>query len=87
MQQIATEDDLCKALGNKSREFDDIVTIARTHLQDATPIRLGQIFGGYFRQVTLVIGELERAMKDEEGNEWLNLAYWDWTTSNSSADP
>ncbi len=54
--------DLCKALGNKSREFDDIVTIARTHLQDATPIRLGQIFGGYFRQVTLVIGELERAM-------------------------
>jgi fumarate hydratase class II len=54
--------DLCKALGEKAREFDDIVTIARTHLQDATPIRLGQIFGGYFRQVTLVTGELERAM-------------------------
>ena len=55
-------DDLCKTLGAKAREFDDIVTIARTHLQDATPIRLGQIFGGYFRQVTLVIGELERAL-------------------------
>jgi fumarate hydratase class II len=55
-------DDLCKALGEKAREFDDIVTIARTHLQDATPIRLGQIFGGYFRQVTLVTSELERAM-------------------------
>jgi fumarate hydratase class II len=54
--------DLCKTLGEKAREFDDIVTIARTHLQDATPIRLGQIFGGYFRQVTLVTGELERAM-------------------------
>ncbi|MGK2905295.1 MAG: class II fumarate hydratase [Desulfuromonadales bacterium] len=54
--------DLCKTLGEKAREFDDIVTIARTHLQDATPIRLGQIFGGYFRQVTLVSGELERAM-------------------------
>jgi fumarate hydratase class II len=53
--------DLCKALGEKAREFDDIVTIARTHLQDATPIRLGQVFGGYFRQVTLVTGELERA--------------------------
>ncbi len=53
--------DLCKALGEKAREFDDIITIARTHLQDATPIRLGQIFGGYFRQVTLVTGELERA--------------------------
>lgn len=53
---------LRKTLGTKAREFDDIVTIARTHLQDATPIRLGQIFGGYFRQVTLVIGELERAL-------------------------
>jgi fumarate hydratase class II len=55
-------DDLRKTLGTKAREFDDIVTIARTHLQDATPIRLGQIFGGYFRQVTLIISELERAM-------------------------
>ncbi len=53
--------DLCKVLGEKAREFDDIITIARTHLQDATPIRLGQIFGGYFRQVTLVTSELERA--------------------------
>ncbi len=53
---------LRKTLGSKAREFDDIVTIARTHLQDATPIRLGQIFGGYFRQVTLVIGELERTL-------------------------
>jgi fumarate hydratase class II len=54
--------DLCKSLGEKAREFDDIVTIARTHLQDATPIRLGQIFGGYFRQVTIAVGELERVM-------------------------
>ena len=54
--------DLSKTLGAKAREFDDIVTIARTHLQDATPIRLGQIFGGYFRQVTIVYAELERAL-------------------------
>jgi fumarate hydratase class II len=54
--------DLCKGLGEKAREFDDIVTIARTHLQDATPIRLGQVFGGYFRQVSLVSGELERTL-------------------------
>ena len=60
-QLLPALDDLCKGLGEKAREFDDIVTIARTHLQDATPIRLGQIFGGYFRQVTLVTGELERA--------------------------
>ncbi|MEN8685965.1 MAG: class II fumarate hydratase, partial [Desulfuromonadales bacterium] len=54
--------DLSKTLGAKAREFDEIVTIARTHLQDATPIRLGQVFGGYFRQVTIVSGELERVL-------------------------
>ena len=61
-QLLPKLDELRKALGAKAREFDDIVTIARTHLQDATPIRLGQVFGGYFRQVTLVISELERTM-------------------------
>ena len=61
-QLLPKLDELRKALGAKAREFDDIVTIARTHLQDATPIRLGQIFGGYFRQVALVISELERTM-------------------------
>ncbi|MDT8441215.1 MAG: class II fumarate hydratase [Desulfuromonadales bacterium] len=54
--------ELQKLLGEKARTFDDIVTIARTHLQDATPIRLGQVFGGYFRQVAIAIGELERSM-------------------------
>jgi len=54
--------DLCKTLGEKARAFDDIVTIGRTHLQDATPIRLGQVFGGYFRQVSIASGELERAL-------------------------
>ncbi|MDH3807617.1 MAG: class II fumarate hydratase [Desulfuromonadales bacterium] len=61
-QLLPKLDELRKTLGAKAREFDDIVTIARTHLQDATPIRLGQVFGGYFRQVTLVISELERTM-------------------------
>jgi fumarate hydratase, class II len=51
-----------KVLGEKARAFDDIITIGRTHLQDATPIRLGQIFGGYFRQVTIGGGELARAL-------------------------
>ncbi|MDH3869583.1 MAG: lyase family protein, partial [Desulfuromonadales bacterium] len=44
-QLLPKLDELRKALGAKAREFDDIVTIARTHLQDATPIRLGQVFG------------------------------------------
>src|SRR6056297_626792 len=54
--------DMCKVLGRKAIEFDDIVKIGRTHLQDATPVRLGQVFGGYFRQVSLASGELEHAV-------------------------
>ena len=37
----------------KSKQFDPIVKIGRTHLQDATPVRLGQEFGGYARQIAL----------------------------------
>jgi fumarate hydratase, class II len=39
------------ALRAKGREFDDVVKIGRTHLMDATPITLGQEFGGYATQV------------------------------------
>jgi fumarate hydratase class II len=35
------------SLNRKAREFDDVVKIGRTHLQDAVPIRLGQEFSGY----------------------------------------
>ncbi|MDB5748347.1 MAG: class fumarate hydratase [Massilia sp.] len=35
----------------KSRDFDDIVKIGRTHLQDATPLTLGQEFSGYVAQL------------------------------------
>ena len=35
----------------KSQEFHDIIKIGRTHTQDATPLRLGQEFGGYATQV------------------------------------
>ncbi|HET6464702.1 MAG TPA: class II fumarate hydratase [Nitrospiria bacterium] len=44
---------LQKALAAKAKEFDHIVKIGRTHLADATPIRLGQEFSGYARQVAL----------------------------------
>jgi fumarate hydratase class II len=43
--------ELQQALSNKAREFDGIVKVGRTHLQDATPVRLGQEFGGYARMV------------------------------------
>ena len=39
-----------KELAKKSKEFKDIIKIGRTHLQDATPLSLGQEFSGY--QVT-----------------------------------
>ena len=42
---------LADALGEKEDEFDDVVKTGRTHLQDATPVTLGQEFGGYRTQV------------------------------------
>ncbi len=41
---------LHQALGERAQAFDPIVKTGRTHLQDATPIRLGQVFGGYAAQ-------------------------------------
>ena len=52
---------LHQALNGKAREFDKIVKIGRTHLQDATPVRLGQEFGGYARQIELGIARMKRA--------------------------
>jgi fumarate hydratase class II len=53
-------DQLQKSLRHKAVEFDDIVKIGRTHLQDATPVRLGQEFGGYARQIELAIQRLNK---------------------------
>jgi fumarate hydratase class II len=46
------------ALDEKAQEFEDIRKIARTHLQDAVPISLGQIFSGYARQVEINIDRI-----------------------------
>ncbi|MCY4731945.1 class II fumarate hydratase [Natronomonas gomsonensis] len=42
---------LADELAEKEGEFDDVVKTGRTHLQDATPVRLGQEFGGYRTQI------------------------------------
>merc|ERR1719336_1751933 len=42
---------LHRSLEAKSKEFDKIVKIGRTHLQDATPLTLGQEFSGYAKQI------------------------------------
>ena len=52
---------LQKSLTHKAKEFDQIVKIGRTHLQDATPVRLGQEFGGYARQIALGIQRVKQA--------------------------
>ncbi|MFQ5882110.1 MAG: class II fumarate hydratase [Candidatus Methylomirabilales bacterium] len=51
---------LHQALLAKAEEFERVVKIGRTHLQDATPVRLGQEFAGYARQVELSIERVER---------------------------
>merc|ERR1719300_781864 len=50
------------ALEAKSQAFADIVKIGRTHLMDATPLTLGQEFGGYAEQMCLGIGRVERTL-------------------------
>lgn len=51
------------ALATKSDAFSDIVKIGRTHLQDATPLTLGQEFSGYTAQVSLGIERIRTALK------------------------
>jgi fumarate hydratase class II len=54
--------ELAESLKQKSAQFDDIVKIGRTHLQDAVPIRLGQEFGGYARQVDASLERVHAAL-------------------------
>jgi fumarate hydratase class II len=53
---------LHRSLKTKAREFHPILKIGRTHLQDAIPLRLGQEFGGYARQVELGIQRIGKAI-------------------------
>ncbi|KAA0598578.1 fumarate hydratase class II [Azospirillum lipoferum] len=50
------------ALDAKADAFQDIVKIGRTHLQDATPLTLGQEFSGYAAQVSYGIGRVKGAL-------------------------
>jgi fumarate hydratase class II len=60
---IPALDHLSKTLDHKAREFDDVVKIGRTHLQDATPIRLGQEISGYAAQAQLAGMRAEKALR------------------------
>ena len=53
---------LHESLSKRSKEFADVVKAGRTHLMDATPVTLGQEFGGYARQVELAIERVEATL-------------------------
>jgi fumarate hydratase class II len=53
---------LAGALEAKAKEFHNIIKIGRTHLMDATPVRLGQEFGGYAHAVRLAKERAEKAI-------------------------
>lgn len=55
-------DRLANALERKATEFADVVKSGRTHLMDATPVTLGQEFGGYAAQIRHGIARLEDAL-------------------------
>jgi fumarate hydratase class II len=55
--------ELRAALHRKAAEFDGVVKIGRTHLQDAVPIRLGQEFSGYARQVEASFERINSALE------------------------
>lgn len=50
------------ALEKKTVDFKDIIKIGRTHLQDATPLTLGQEFSGYTMQVQNSIARIESSI-------------------------
>jgi fumarate hydratase, class II len=52
---------LAGSLEGKARAFDDVVKMGRTHLQDATPMTVGQEFGGWAAQVRAGVARAKRA--------------------------
>ena len=69
--RVAIEDELIPALEHlrdelveKAAEFDDVVKSGRTHLMDATPVRLGQEFAGYATQLSKGIDRVRRGSEE-----------------------
>jgi fumarate hydratase, class II len=60
-ETIPALEGLARALREKAQAFDGIVKSGRTHLMDATPLRLGQEFGGYATQVEKGVARLRGA--------------------------
>ncbi len=63
---IPALDKLEEALSVKAGELSEVIKVGRTHLQDATPVSLGQEFSGYAAQVALSVLRLEQALEGLE---------------------
>jgi fumarate hydratase class II len=59
---IPALEELYTALDNKAKSFKDIIKIGRTHLQDATPVTLGQEFSGYAQQIKNSITRVKNSL-------------------------
>lgn len=59
---IPSMEELHAALKEKEKAFDNIVKIGRTHLQDATPLTLGQEFSGYAKQIEFGIQRVKATL-------------------------
>ncbi|MFT4745143.1 MAG: fumarate hydratase class II, partial [Nitriliruptoraceae bacterium] len=65
-QLIPALEQLAASLGRKATAWKDVVKPGRTHLMDATPVTLGQEFGGYQRQIVLGVRRLRNALASIE---------------------
>jgi fumarate hydratase class II len=66
MSQSSNEalEKLAEALQEKAHAFDEVIKSGRTHLMDATPVRLGQEFAGYAAQIRKNINRLRQASEE-----------------------
>jgi fumarate hydratase class II len=63
-QLVPALEELHAALEDKRKSFENIIKIGRTHLQDATPLTLGQEFSGYVTQVERGIERVKGTLKN-----------------------
>jgi fumarate hydratase class II len=62
-QLLPSLERLRQAFVGKAEAWDDVIKIGRTHLMDATPLRLGQEFGGFARQIELSVERARQAQQ------------------------
>jgi len=55
---------LIDSLEQKSREFDDVIKVGRTHLQDAVPVRLGQEFSAYAKMIARDLARIKHSLEE-----------------------